>query len=200
MPAVGFEWLYEVSSFGRVKSLNYRRTGQEWLLAQSLNWSGYKHVTCFKGRHRTIRVHVLVGKAFLLNPQNKKTINHINGIKTDNRVENLEWATHKENTQHAWKTWLCKVGENNYILKYNPNKWKFWKNHNRSISVLQLSLNWDLIKVWGSMKMAGENLWIGNSEISKCCQWKRCKTAWWFKWMYENKNHLDGKGNTISPC
>ena len=51
--------------------------------------------------------HVLLAKSFLPNPDNKQNINHINGDKTDNRLENLEWVTPKENVRHAWGTGLC---------------------------------------------------------------------------------------------
>lgn len=75
---------------------------------------GYEVVTFSnKGKRKTYTVHKLVALAFLENTYNKKTINHINGIKTDNRVENLEWATEKENQIHKWKNGLANYKRNN---------------------------------------------------------------------------------------
>lgn len=104
---------YEVSSLGRVKSY---QTGEPQILISRLNGSGYLHVSLKIGNKWCLRrVHRLVANAFIPNIESKPEINHINGIKTDNRVENLEWCTRSENMIHAFKTGLKKgmCGEEN---------------------------------------------------------------------------------------
>lgn len=71
----------------------------------------------FNGKRKHFFVHRLVAQAFIPNPLNKPEVNHINGDKTDNRVENLEWCTRSENQQHACRTGLQKVGEKSLHAK-----------------------------------------------------------------------------------
>ena len=74
-----------------------------------LNNYGYTEVRLTKdGKTTTTFIHILIAKAFIPNPYNKPEVNHINGIKTDNRIENLEWCTHSENINHAYKMGLLK--------------------------------------------------------------------------------------------
>ena len=69
---------------------------------------GYQVITLSKnGIRKSYTVHKIVALAFIDNPLNKKTVNHINGNKLDNRVENLEWATEKENQRHKWENGLA---------------------------------------------------------------------------------------------
>lgn len=105
---------YEVSTLGRIKS---HWKGKTHFMKLSL-LHGYWHVGLMTdGKQKRYCVHRLVAQAFIPNPLNKPQINHINGVKTDNRVENLEWATASENTQHAYKNNLAKSGEDNYLAK-----------------------------------------------------------------------------------
>ena len=93
----GYEGLYSVSDDGRVFSLITNRE-----LKPKIDRYGYKAVTLFKdGKSHYITVHRVVAKAFIPNPFSKRCVNHINEIKTDNRVENLEWVTIKENDNHG---------------------------------------------------------------------------------------------------
>lgn len=102
-PVRGFE-MYEVSNFGEVRSLPRNGTVlKPRKMMGFIDSSGYHQVLLTSYRiHK--KIHRLVGEAFIPNPENKPCINHINKIKTDNRVTNLEWATYSENTQHAYDT------------------------------------------------------------------------------------------------
>ena len=95
----GYEGKYQVSNMGRVKSLNYKGCiGKERILKQVFNDYGYLKVCLSKdGKTKQIKVHRLVAQTFIENIENKPYIDHINTIRTDNRVENLRFVTRIEN-------------------------------------------------------------------------------------------------------
>lgn len=116
-PVVGFEKYYEVSNFGRVRSFDRRvrvghgahRIMRGKILRLNLNRRGY--LRCNVGvrqRFKTREVHRLVAISFIPKRHGRRFVNHKNGVKTDNRVGNLEWVTKHEDNQHAQDTGLNK--------------------------------------------------------------------------------------------
>lgn len=109
---IGYEGLYQVSNLGRVKSLSNNKLKKEKILKQNVSNCGYKQVCLSKkNKYKTYTIHKLVANNFLSNNDNKRTVNHINCIKTDNRLENLEWCTTSENTKHAYNNGLINVSK-----------------------------------------------------------------------------------------
>ncbi|MBO7720014.1 NUMOD4 motif-containing HNH endonuclease [Candidatus Saccharibacteria bacterium] len=102
-PVVGFEGLYEVSNLGRVRSLPRNGTRKKGTIRQFGNVAnGYRAVLLARfGEHKNALVHRLVAEAFIPNPQNKPCVNHIDGDKWNNAVDNLEWCTYAENIAHS---------------------------------------------------------------------------------------------------
>ena len=94
----------------KVNGRTERRKG--FVLSQSTDKDGYKVVSiCVNGKQTNKKVHRLIAETFLFNHEQKEAVNHINGIKSDNSVQNLEWVTNAENTKHSVKTGLHAKGE-----------------------------------------------------------------------------------------
>ena len=119
----GFEGLYEINKKGEVKSLQKRNANR--LLSTRIDRAGYLTVrVCSEGRVYGKFVHRLLAENFLLNPDNKKFVNHINGNKLDNSLENLEWVTHSENILHAYTTGLIKKKHKTLIRPSTQEKFR----------------------------------------------------------------------------
>lgn len=117
----GWEGIYQVSNVGRVKSLKRFLVKEERIMGLHDNGRGYLNVRLRKDSRGNVKyIHRLVAETFISNLENKQEVNHKNGDKSDNRVENLEWCSPEENREHAIRTGLMAFeGENNGMAKFS---------------------------------------------------------------------------------
>lgn len=166
----GFENKYMVSNFGNVKSLNYMHKNKSHLLKQTVGNKGYLYVTLNKnGKHWTYFVHRLVAQAFIPNPNNLPTVNHMDECRTNNCVKNLEWLSYKDNNLYG-----------NHYKRVSETQLNDPKKSKR---VLQYDLNGRFIKEWKSASEVQRKLSVNSSNIIQNCR-GNVKTAGGFIWKY----------------
>lgn len=191
----GYEGLYQVSNLGNVKNLKRKvkisktlekyKEIPEHILKPIKNKCGYLYVSLANnGKIKNVRVHKLVAEAFIPNDNKILQINHINGLKSDNRVENLEWVTCKDNINKAWEMGLCE--KNRELLRKNIIE----RNHKRDYSktqyktsVLQYDLEGNLIKRYKSLSDAGRQNNVNATTIAYRIKNGDKKG---YMWKYEN--------------
>lgn len=125
--------------------------------------------------NKNYTLHRLLAMQYIPNLKNKPYINHINGIKNDNRLDNLEWVTAKENTNHAWKIGLC------IPIRYWEGK--FGENHNTSKEIIQMDLEGNIMARHKGIRNIANKLNIKYQSIIRCAKGLR-KSAYGFKWAY----------------
>lgn len=180
----GYEGRYMVSNHGEILSTKFNGKGKSRILKQNDKGRGYLSVSLYKDKKVKPRtVHRIVAETFIPNPNNLPQINHIDGNKKNNNINNLEWCTAKENVQHAWKNGLVKMTEERrkrsikHLEKYKKIS---------SVEINQYTLDEKYVKTWSSIKEASETLKISAGNICNCCKGKLNQTGG-YKWAYEWK-------------
>lgn len=158
---VGYESLYMVSNYGRVKSLWFNK---EKILKQAIGKNGYLCVNLAKSGKQSVKnVHRLVAMAFIENQLNLGYVNHIDEIKTNNNVNNLEWCTFEYNVNYGNAKLRQAIKCSKTVIQYLKGK--------------------EIARFQSTMDVQ-RKLGFGNSTISSCCLGKR-KTAYGYSWMYQ---------------
>ena len=181
-PVISTGMSYEVSNLGRVKRLKYSlmrsngrtQTFKDKIIVQTVANNGYLVANINK---LTTRIHRVIALTFIPNPLDKPQVNHKNGIRNDNRIENLEWNTNSENKLHGYSIGLTKptwLGKKSY-------------HHPSSKIVIQSEVNGGFIAEYGSAKDAERKTGFLQGNISTVCRGERNHTGG-YKWRYKNDN------------
>ena len=166
-PIIQLPTLYEISNYGRIKSVGRTIVLEKpqkrdvvyhpKIMCQYVAKTGYILIslTDYDGSSKSYRVHKLLAEAFLPNPENKKTVDHLNGDKTDNRLENLRWATQKEQEET--------------IKRLGSKKIKEGAAHAQSKTVYHYDLRGNYLATYGSCGEASRKTGFSSSQINKVC-------------------------------
>lgn len=168
-PVKGYEGLYEVSSFGRVKGYNNK------ILKPFVDKDSYFKVALYKNKNNSKQyVHRLVAIAFIPNPSRLPEVNHKDENKQNNCVDNLEWVTHSQNLSYG-----TRVERQVKTLIANERLLK---------PVCCFSKDGELLQIFKSVKEASEITGANKSSISQCCKGKpNYNTAGGYVWKYHEK-------------
>ena len=185
----GFE-NYQITDDGRVWS----KISGKWLKPFE-DENGYYYVKLYSiDGHKWKKIHRIVAEAFIENPDNKPCVDHINTIRTDNRVFNLRWCTYKENANNS-------ITLNKYNKRKGEKTGMFGKHHSEEVKqklseifkgkpnlalakkVYQYTMDKKLVKIWDSSQECGKN-GFSQGLVSMCCNGHR-KTHKGYMWSYE---------------
>lgn len=185
-----FDGLYQVSSLGRFRSVTrtvrfgkQKRVVPGVILKTSPKGNGYLKISILK---RTYLAHRLVASVFVSNPFKFSQVNHKNGNKEDNRVENLEWVTSSQNHKHAYEV----------LNRQCYSKGRFGKDSNRAKPILQYSTSGLFIAEYSSAAEASRLQKVNESSIRQCIRGK-IKLAGSFVWKEKDSNDFP---YFIEPC
>ena len=170
----GYEGIYQVSSEGRIKSLDYLHTGKEKILCPKKHNKGYLQIQFVRnGTNKTYTIHRLVAETFIENPYNYPCVNHIDENKQNNKAENLEWCTARQNTIKFLQNHPNFAKDRNYAKSKR-------RKQNRAIEQI---FNGVVVKKWENVReIELRNKWSAWS-ISECCRGNR-KKAYGYTWRY----------------
>lgn len=184
----GYEGKYEISNLGRVKSLiDKNGKKREQILKPRISKNGYLYLNLWKDSvGKAKKIHRLVADAFCVKPKDAQCVNHINGVKTDNRADNLEWCRFSYNIKEAYRMNLIQptTGERNGMYGVHG------KDHPSSKPVKQYDLNHNFIKRYDSCVEAGKELNLNHGSIQRCARGDR-KTAYGYIWEYDEEKDDD---------